>query len=120
MFIPSRLLYGLVPSAILDTHRFWQVQNDFLLLFELFFICYFFGALPARSSPPKGAVFFRVNGQPRERLCSLPVSVLFRMGSAEKTNQEVRDGNPTRLAGPRVQRLRPLGRGGHSLSSVNI
>ena len=29
------------------------------------------------------------------RLCSLPVDVLLRMDSAEKTNQEGRDGNPT-------------------------
>jgi hypothetical protein len=27
-FIPSRLLYGLVPSALLDTHLFWQDKND--------------------------------------------------------------------------------------------
>ena len=35
---------------------------------------------------PTGVAFFRVYGQPRERLCSLPVSVLFRVSSAEKTN----------------------------------
>ena len=27
-FIPSRLLYGIVPSALLDTHRFWQDTHD--------------------------------------------------------------------------------------------
>ena len=27
-FIPSRLLYGLIPSALLDTHRFWQDTKD--------------------------------------------------------------------------------------------
>lgn len=25
-FIPSRLLAGLIPQALLDTHRFWQVR----------------------------------------------------------------------------------------------
>ena len=35
----------------------------------------------------------------------------FRVGNAEKTNQEVRDGNRTRLAGSRVQHRRPLGEG---------
>ena len=34
---------------------------------------------------------------------------------AEKTNQEVRDGNRTRLAGSRVQRLRPLSHGGKAM-----
>ena len=48
---------------------------------------------------PEGAAFFRAYGQPHERLCSLPVSVLFRVDSAEKTNQEGRDENRTRLAG---------------------
>ena len=46
--------------------------------------------------------FFRVYGQPHERLRSLPVSVLFRVGSAEKTNQEVRGGNRTLIAGSKV------------------
>ena len=27
-FIPSRLLYGLVPCALLDTHKFWQDEED--------------------------------------------------------------------------------------------
>lgn len=27
-FIPSRLLYGIVPSALLDTHMFWQDKSD--------------------------------------------------------------------------------------------
>lgn len=27
-FIPSRLLYGIVPSALLDNHMFWQDKND--------------------------------------------------------------------------------------------
>ena len=27
-FIPSRLLYGIVPSALLDTHHFWQDSKD--------------------------------------------------------------------------------------------
>ena len=36
----------------------------------------------------RGAAFFRVYGQPQERLCSLPVSVPFRMGSAEINNHE--------------------------------
>ncbi len=27
-FIPSRLLYGIVPSALLDTHLFWQDKSD--------------------------------------------------------------------------------------------
>ena len=31
---------------------------------------------------PRGAAFFRAYGQPHERLCSLPVSVLFRVGGA--------------------------------------
>ena len=56
---------------------------------------YLFALYPLDFTP-RGAAFFRVYGQPHERLCSLPVSVLFRVGSAEKTNQEVR-----------VQRLRP-------------
>eukprot|EP01087_Luapelamoeba_hula_P004848 TRINITY_DN1482_c0_g1_i1.p1 TRINITY_DN1482_c0_g1~~TRINITY_DN1482_c0_g1_i1.p1 ORF type:complete len:4317 (-),score=602.49 TRINITY_DN1482_c0_g1_i1:51-13001(-) len=30
-FIPSRLLYGTVPSALLDTHQFWQDKEDNLL-----------------------------------------------------------------------------------------
>ena len=76
----------------------------------------FFGALPSWHITPRGAAFFRVDGQPHKRLCSLPVSVIFCVGSAEKTNQEGRDENRTRIAGSsRVQRLRPLGRGGHSL-----
>eukprot|EP01083_Nonionella_stella_P030773 84290_1 len=28
MFVPSRLLFGLVPSALLSTHRFWQDGSD--------------------------------------------------------------------------------------------
>ena len=51
---------------------------------------------------PRGAAFSRVYGQPNARLCSLPVSVLLRAGTAGKTNQEVRDGNRTRLAGSNV------------------
>ena len=27
-FVPARLLYGLLPEALLDTHRFWQDQDD--------------------------------------------------------------------------------------------
>ena len=33
---------------------------------------------------PRGAVFFRVYGQPHDRLYSLPGNVLFRVGSAKK------------------------------------
>ena len=33
---------------------------------------------------PRGAAFSRVYGQPHERLFSLPVGVLFRVGSAKK------------------------------------
>ena len=80
----------------------------------------FFLALYPLAHTPKGLAFFRVYGQPHELLCSLPVSVLFRVGSAEKTNQESRDANRTRLAESRVQRLRPLGRGGHSLEIAGI
>ena len=29
-FIPSRLLYGIVPSALLDTHQWWQDERDVL------------------------------------------------------------------------------------------
>ncbi len=33
-FIPSRLLYGIVPSALLDTHLFWQDKvSSFVSLF---------------------------------------------------------------------------------------
>jgi hypothetical protein len=27
-FVPARLLYGLMPAALLETHRFWQDQED--------------------------------------------------------------------------------------------
>ena len=60
-----------------------------------------FLALYPLTYPPEGCGLFRVYGQPHERLCSLPVSVLFRVGSADKSNQEGRDGNRTRLAGSR-------------------
>ena len=83
-------------------------QQDVLIILSIFF-----GALPAWHITPGGAAFFRAYGHSHERRSSLPVSVLFRVGSAEKTNQEVTDGNRTRLAGSVVQRLRPFGLGDH-------
>ncbi len=34
-FIPSRLLAGLIPQALLDTHRFWQVRAVFSTVIAL-------------------------------------------------------------------------------------
>ena len=55
----------------------------------------FFWRFPRWHITSRGAAFLRVFGQPHERMCSLPVSVPFRVGSAEKNNQEFRDGNRT-------------------------
>ena len=46
----------------------------------------FFLALYQLTNYPKGVAFFRVYEQPHEWLFSLPVSVLFRVGSVEKPN----------------------------------
>ena len=40
----------------------------------------------------EGRDLFRLYGQPHERLCSLPVSVLFRVGSAEKSRKMAETG----------------------------
>ena len=71
--------------------------------------CVLFGALPAGTSP-RGARHFSGCKDSHLLLYSLPVSVLFRVGSAKNNSQEGRDGNRTRLPGSRVQRLGPLGR----------
>ena len=49
-------------------------------LYHLFeFVRWLFFALYLLTHPPRGAAFFRKYGQPHERLCSLSVSVLFRV-----------------------------------------
>ena len=89
--------------------RFWLVKRrtwrklDFTL--KTHFV---FGVFTCWHITPRDALFFRVYGQPHERLCPIPVSVLFHVGSVEKNTREGKDGYRTRLAGSRVQPLRPL------------
>ena len=55
-------------------------------------LCFCFWRFTRWHIIPRGAAFFRVYGQPHERLCSLPVSVLFRVGSAEKPTKRSETG----------------------------
>ena len=41
---------------------------------------------------PRGVAFSRLYGHPHERLCPLPVSVLFRVGSMERTTKSSKTG----------------------------
>ena len=73
--------------------------DGFRLMPFLRFFSSFFLASPVAVRwhvTPSGATFSRVYGQPRERLCSLPVRELLRMGSAEKKQPrgQRRESNP--------------------------
>ena len=74
----------MVHTAERPTHK----QGFFKLLFTLIFVLALY---PLARHPEGCAAFFRAYGQPREWLCPFSVSVLFCVGSAEKTNQEGRD-----------------------------
>ena len=58
-----------------------------------------FLALYLLAHHPWGAAFFRVYDSHMGGCVFIAVSVLFRVGSAEETNQEVRDGSRARFAG---------------------
>ena len=53
---------------------------------------YTFLALYPLKRHPRGGAFFRMYGQPHDGMCSLPVSVLYRVGSAKKPAKRAETG----------------------------